>query len=150
MTSQVKSQGPHHFSGDKAASTAREKAQGLRDGNLDIDIWVINFQSAWGLSKQIATHPQAILLANYERNPFIACWYRLLGVCSSSVCWNNLRDWLLVDTLQGNDHISHLGRETERIIFLRFLEETRVMLKIKSEESAETLDSKSRRSLCRL
>ena len=35
-------------------------------------------------SKKIATHPQstpqAIPLANYERNPFIACWQRFRGV----------------------------------------------------------------------
>ena len=28
---------------------------------------------------------RAYPLANYERNPFIACWLRLLGVCSKGV-----------------------------------------------------------------
>ncbi len=43
-------------------------------------IKIIEFPS----SKKIATHPkstpQAIPLANYERNPFIACWQRFRGV----------------------------------------------------------------------
>ena len=50
-----------------------------------------------------------------------ACWYRLLGVCSSSVCWNNLRNLAVKDIDYLEDHarglvavVNHLGDRTSK------------------------------------
>ena len=41
------------------------------------------FQERYNTPRQ--STPQTIPLDNYERNPFMACWQRLLGVCSKGV-----------------------------------------------------------------